>query len=103
MAFQHIPVNTSARKGSEFRRAHDGLFDGIDLLNDMLLCGPFMIDGTPGSEQADHAHFETEYGLPVGSGWKAFGEIASLMAKLNSNASQTDIFNALQQVRKYFA
>ncbi len=103
MAVSHIPINSGARKGAEFRKGHDGFFDGLDFFNDMLLVGPFFIDGTPGSEQADHSHYEVEYGLNTGTGWKAFAEVASLMAKLNSNSSQTDVFNALQQVRKYFA
>jgi hypothetical protein len=103
MAVQHIPINSGARKGAAFRRAHDGFYSGLDFFNDMLLVGPFFIDGTPGDELADHSHFEVEYGLNSGTGWKAFAEVASLMAKLNNNTSQTDVFNALRQVRKYFA
>jgi len=97
MAVQHIAINKSAALGSRLYSAIDRLQSAIAELNELKNAMPYMVDN------GDHSHLEVQFGLNTGQGELAKGELESMLAKLNTNASVTDVNAAMQQVFNYFA
>lgn len=103
MQIQHISINRGSALGGRLYSAVDKLQSALVELNELKDCMPYMVDGEPEGEDTGFEYLETQFGLQVGKGALAKGEIESLMAKLNTNASVSDVQAALTQVFNYFA
>lgn len=97
MAVSHIAINKSASLGGRLYSAIDRLQSALSELNELKDAMPGMVDN------GDHSHLETQFGFDVGRGELAKGELESMLFKLNTNTSVTDVNAAMHQVFNYFA
>ena len=97
MAFTHVYFNDQIHHGRLLRRALQQLEEGLESLNDIFSALNHMKDGD-GSQAAHFARATTLLGFPDDATTKAaYDELNSLQAKLNTNASVTDVNAALLQ------
>jgi hypothetical protein len=84
------------------RQALSQLEEGRDALNDTISVMQTMIDGD-GSQASQFTYVTGKYGFPDdATSMAAWNELNSLAFKLNTNASITDMMNALLQAFSKF-
>lgn len=97
MATTHISFNDGTRWGRQLRNVLDNLERGLDEGNDLLAVMTHMIDG----DGSNASHFDlvtTNFGFADNAHAKAaWDELNSMMFKLNTNSSVSDVNAALLQ------
>lgn len=97
MAVSHITYNQGTQHGALLKTALAQLESGLDRGNEILATMARMIDGD-GSQAAHFAYMQAKFGFTDDAGAKAaYEELASLLSKLNTNGSVTDVNAALMQ------
>jgi hypothetical protein len=100
MAALHIPFNDQTKYGGQLRNALTLIEDGFDRLKRARDTLQFMRDGD-GSQAAHYAGAVSPYGFADAAGAKAaFDELASVLSKLETDASVSNVNAALLQVLK---
>lgn len=94
MAFAHIRINPASPKGSPLVNRLRNLKRTIAELQDDVLAMDFMIDA------GDYARLESEYGTDTGFGGELKNEVASLVAKLTTDASVSNVMAAINQAAR---
>ena len=97
MAFSHIAINRGSALGGELYSAINSLQAALAKLNELTSAMPAMVDGS------DYTHLETQFGFDGGKGQTAKAELESMLAKLNTNDSVSNVNAAMAQVFNYFA
>lgn len=102
MAVSHIAYSAGTQHGALLHSALGGLEAKFDDLNDIHASMALMIDGD-GSQAAHFAYMTTKFGFSSDAVAKAaYEELSSLLFKLNTNASVTDVNAALLQAFNKF-
>ncbi len=102
MAVAHINFNHNTQHGQLLHSAITRLEDSFDDLNEIKGAMALMIDGD-GSQAAHFAYMTVKFGFDTDALAKAaYDELASLLGKLNTNASVTDVNAALLQAFNKF-
>jgi len=97
MAFPKIHFSDSLPHARLVRDGLRHLETGHDQLNDAVAALELMIDGDP-SEAASYEELMTRLGTTSTANAKAlYDELASLRAKLNTNAEVTNVLAAINQ------
>ena len=94
MAFAHIRINTASPKGGSLVNRLRTLQRTVRELQDDVIAMDYMIDN------ADYARLESEYGTDSTMGDELKNEVASLVAKLTTDASVTDVATAINQAAR---
>jgi hypothetical protein len=92
MAAGYIPYSASTPRQAELRSLIRQLKEVRERLTTVRSQMVQTIDGS------DYTAMESEYGIAAGKGDEAFAELDSCLAKLNSDASQTNILAAIDQL-----
>lgn len=102
MAVAHIDFNHDTRDASRLTRYMLGLEENYNGLNRELATLALMIDGDP-SNAANYTYMKDRYSFVDNAEAKgAYDELSSLMFKLNTNGSVTDVNAALLQAFNKF-
>jgi hypothetical protein len=102
MAVTHLTFNDQLPHGRLLRRGLSQLEEGLDNLNDTKASMALMIDGD-GTQAAHFTYLTAKYGFSSDADAKAaWDELNSLLFKLNTNASVTDVAAAIAQVFNKF-
>lgn len=102
MAVQHIQFNDQLPHGRMLRRALDQLEEAIAKLEDLISTVTLMIDGD-GSQASHFTYVTSKFGFADNATAKAaWDELNSLMFKLTTNSSITDMYAALNQAFNKF-
>jgi hypothetical protein len=97
VATTNLYFNDQTQYGRMLRRGLNLLEEGYELLNDVLANVPHMIDGN-GSDAAHFTEVTARYGFDNNADAKAaWDELNSLMFKLNTNTSVSDMNAAMLQ------
>ena len=94
MAFAHIRINPASPRGGTLVNRLRTLQRTVRELQDDVLSMDFMIDA------GDHARLESEYGCDSTMGDELKNEVASLVAKLTTDASVTNVAAAINQAAR---
>ena len=99
MAVAHISITHSAAAphARPLRKGLDLFEEALTILKDEVAAMPGMVDGS------DYTYLETQFGLPSGKGQSAKGELESVLGKLTTDASVTNVAAAIQQLLNTFA
>lgn len=98
MATTNINFDRTTYHGGSLRRWLENFKTGFTGLNEILSAMPHMIDGD-GTDVAHFSEVVTRYGFINTAHAKAFwDELNSVMAKLNSDTSQTNVNAAIEQL-----
>lgn len=101
MAVQHISINRSAPHGDALYQGLVGLEAALTRLKDEVGAMPFMVDMTPDPD--DYSYLEAQFGFPTGKGATAKAELESMLGKLTTDASVSNVASSMQQVFNFFA
>lgn len=102
MAVSHISYSASTQHGALLHSALGGLEAKFDDLNDIHATMALMIDGD-GSDASHFAYMATKFGFADNATAKAaYEELSSLLFKLNTNSSVSDVNAALLQAFNKF-
>lgn len=98
MALTHINFNPSTSHGSMLRHALTRLEESFVDLNELHATMSLMIDGD-GTDAAHFTYMATRFGFDDGAGAKsAYDELSSVLFKLNTDSSVSDVNAAIKQV-----
>lgn len=102
MAVSHIPYNKGTIHGSILSGGLNRLETALDELNEIKGTMALMIDGD-GSSASHFAYMQEKFGFLDNAAAKAaWDELNSLLFKLNTNASVSDVNAALLQAFNKF-
>lgn len=102
MAVSHISYQQNTQHGAKLAGALVRLEDAFGDLNEIKNTMALMIDGD-GSSATHFAYMQDKFGFVDNAGAKAaYEELASVLSKLNTNSSVTDVNAAILQVFNKF-
>lgn len=102
MAISFLGFNDQLPHGRILRRCLQKLEEGVEEGNDVLAVMPHMIDGD-GSDVSHFAEVVTRFGFASTTTAKAgYEELASMLGKLNTNASVSSVNAAMLQAFNKF-
>ena len=102
MAVTHLFFNQTSQYGNQLRSALSQLEQGRDQLNDVLTAMATMINGD-GSSSTHFPYMTAKFGFTDDTTARAaWLEITALLAKLNTDASVTNLNTALNQAFNEF-
>lgn len=102
MAVAHIDYNRNSQHGSALRNALTNLESAFEQLNQTHATMALMFDGD-GSDASHFAYMQGKFGFADNAAAKAaFDELASLLFKLNTNSSVSDVNAAMTQAFNKF-
>jgi hypothetical protein len=103
MAVAHIQFNESTLHGQRLRTALRDLEKGLDGLNDVFETMKLMRELVEGQPTTIGQYLADKYGFPdTDVAAAGFAELDSCLAKLNTNASVTDVNAAMKQLFRKF-
>lgn len=98
----HIFFDQRSQHGSMLRNLLNQLEFGRDTLFDMVATMQLMLEGD-GTQDAHYSYMTTKFGFPdVATAHTAYNELVALQAKLNTNASVTNVLAAMDQAFNKF-
>ena len=97
MAYQHISIQQGSPLGGQLYNAISQLESSKAKLNELVNAMPYMVDGS------DYSHLEVQFGFETGKGETAKAELESMLAKINTDDSVTNVNAAMLQVFNFFA
>lgn len=102
MAVAHILYNKGSQYGALLKAGLQGMETALDSLNKIKATMALMIDGD-GSQDSHFAYIANQFGFETPALAKAgWDELNSVLFKLNTNGSVTDVNAALLQVFNKF-
>jgi hypothetical protein len=91
MAYSQISIDTSKQWGNQTRRFRNQLLETRNIGRELLGKATAAVDGS------NYTQLESQFGLETGKGAAFYGELNSLVGKLDNDASQTNVAAAIAQ------
>ena len=91
MPYNQISINLTSQWGMQVKSYRNSLIQTKNFGKELLGKATSMVSGS------DYSQLEAQFGLPTGKGAAFYGELNSVVGKLESNTSQTNVAAAIEQ------